>query len=238
MTTTTLKEKIVTIVKASDGMDKKSISESTSAKGILLEGTLSKLLKESILEVKEKEGQKFYYVSSENSESIATEEEKGSEINEPTSDTGKKENKKVKKGKASAKSDAEEEKKDEKAKTVSSKGKTEGGRDMRKFRFDGGQHTKGGLVLAVVRKYVEKHKNISLAKLKEVFPDEMLQRFGVFQEVRKAKTFTSGGRDRFFMKEEHVIKIKDGKIVVSNQWTAENIKPFLTAARKLGFDIR
>ncbi len=199
MKTEKLKEKIVTIVKASDGMDKKTISESTSTKGILLEGTLSKLIKENILEVKEKEGQKFYYVSSENSETIIVEEEKGTEINEPSTDSPKKENKKGKKGKASTKSVAEEEEKGEKEKTVSSKGKTEGGRDMRKFRFDGGQHTKGGLVLAVLRKYVEKHKNISVAKLKETFPDELLQRFGVFQEVRKGKNLYFRWTGSFFL---------------------------------------
>ena len=70
------------------------------------------------------------------------------------------------------------------------------------------------------------------------FPDELLPRFGVVQEIRKAKQFASGGRDRYFMQDERVIKLKDKKIVVCNQWTSENIKPFLTAARKLGFDIR
>jgi hypothetical protein len=89
-----------------------------------------------------------------------------------------------------------------------------------------------------VNEYVSKHKQIGIGKLKEVFPDDLIQRFGVLQEISKAKQFTSGGRDRFFLKEEMVIKLKDKKIVVCNQWTSENIKPFLTAARKLGFEIR
>lgn len=235
MTTETLKEKIVTLVRTTEGIDKKSISESTSTKGILLEGTLSKLIKEKILEVKEKEGQKFYFVASENSETSAVTDNEGKDEDKTSAASEKKGSKKGKKEKAPAKVADE---KEEKEKPKTKKGKSEGGRDMRKFKFDGQQHTKGGLVLAVVQKYVEKRKNISLAKLKEAFPDELLQRFGVFQEVRKAKTFTSGGRDRFFLKDEHVIKLKDVKVVVSNQWTSENIKPFLTAARKLGFEIR
>ncbi len=109
---------------------------------------------------------------------------------------------------------------------------------MRKFRFKGEHHTKGGLVHAVISEFVSKRKNISLAKLKESFPDELLQRFGVVQEIAKAKQFASGGRDRYFMQDERVIKLKDKRIVVCNQWTSENIKGFLTAARKLGFDIR
>jgi len=59
----------------------------------------------------------------------------------------------------------------------------------------------------------------------------------VFQEAKKAKTFTSGGRDRFFLKDDQLIKIQNSKIAISNQWTSENLKPFLTVARK-HFDIR
>jgi len=237
MTTETLKEKIVTLVRTTEGIDKKSISESTSAKGILLEGTLSKLIKEKVLTVQEKEGQKFYFVASENTETSVLEEKEGKDEDKTSAASEKKGSKKGKKEKAPAKSDDEREEKGEKEKTTATKGKSEGGRDMRKFRFDGEQHTKGGLVLAVVRKYVEKHKNISLTKLKEVFPDELLQRFGVVQDVKKAKTFTSGGRDRFFLKDDQLIKVQNSRIAVSNQWTSENIKPFLTAARK-HFDIR
>ena len=92
--------------------------------------------------------------------------------------------------------------------------------------------------MSFANEFVAKHKNIGIAKLKESFPDELIQRFGVFQEISKAKHFASGGRDRYFMQEERIIKLKDKRIAVCNQWTAENIKPFLSAARKLGFEIR
>ena len=75
---------------------------------------------------------------------------------------------------------------------------------MRKFKFKGEQYTKGGLVHAVVSEFVAKHKNIGLAKLKESFPDELIQRFGVFQEISKSKQFASVGRDRYFMLDENV----------------------------------
>ena len=235
MTKETLKEKILNVVKSSEGIDKKSISEFTSAKGIVLEGALSKLLKEKILAVEEREGQKLYFVSHENSEASTSEEEVADEKEETISATEKKKNKKGKK------ENAEEVSGEDAGDTENSqevKGQSKGNRDMRKFKFDGVLHTKGGLVLAVVRKYVDKHKNISLTKLKEVFPDELLQRFGVVQEIKKAKTFTSGGRDRFFMKDDQIIKVNGSRVVCSNQWTSDNIKPFLTAARKLGYDIR
>lgn len=221
----TLKEKIIELVQGSASVDKKTISETTATKGIVLEGALSKLVKDKDLVVEVKEGEKWYSISSETilqakEELIPSEgalikkEKKGKqdqEITEQGSDTEFSGNK---------------------------NGKNEGKRDMRKFKFKGEHHTKGGLVHAVITEFVSKRKNISLSKLKEFFPDELLQRFGVVQEIAKAKQFASGGRDRYFLQEERIIKLKDKKIAVCNQWTSENIKPFLTAARKLGFDIR
>ena len=234
MTKETLKEKIVTLVKSSEGIDKKTISESTSVKGIVLEGALSKLLKDKILTVEEREGQKFYFVSPENPEALSSDEGEAAQEGETIPAPAKKGSKKGKKEKPE---DVSGEDADDKENSQEVKGQSKGNRDMRKFRFDGVQHTKGGLVLAVVRKYVDKHKNVSLTKLKEVFPDELLTRFGVFQEVAKAKQFASGGRDRYFLKEDQVLKVQNKKIAICNQWTSDNIKPFLTAARK-HFDIR
>jgi len=221
----TLKEKIIDIVKEASSIDKKSISESTATKGIVLEGALSKLIKDKIIIVEVKDGEKIYSISSE-IDGSSTEEVIIPQIS-PT--------KKEKKEKAEDEIVVAGENTE---KSKASYGKNEGKRDMRKFRFKGEHHTKGGLVHAVITEFVSKRKNISLAKLKESFPDELLQRFGVVQEIAKAKQFASGGRDRYFMQEERIIKLKDKKIVVCNQWTSENIKPFLTAARKLGFDIR
>ena len=221
----TLKEKIIDVVKEASSVDKKTISESTATKGIVLEGALSKLVKDKIIIVEVKEGEKIYSISPE-TEVCLTQDP----IIPQISATKKEKKEKLEDEIAVARENTE--------KSKTSYGKNEGKRDMRKFRFKGEHHTKGGLVHAVITEFVSKRKNISLAKLKESFPDELLQRFGVVQEIAKAKQFASGGRDRYFMQDERVIKLKDKKIVVCNQWTSENIKGFLTAARKLGFDIR
>ncbi len=220
-----LKEKIIDVVKEASSIDKKSISESTATKGIVLEGALSKLIKDKIIIVEVKDGEKIYSISPE-TEVSSTEDQ----IIPQNSATKKEKKEKLEDEIEVAGENTE--------KSKTSYGKNEGKRDMRKFRFKGEHHTKGGLVHAVITEFVSKRKNISLAKLKESFPDELLQRFGVVQEIAKAKQFASGGRDRYFMQDERAIKLKDKKIVVCNQWTSENIKPFLTAARKLGFDIR
>ncbi len=220
-----LKEKIIDVVKEASSVDKKTISESTATKGIVLEGALSKLVKDKIIIVEVKEGEKIYSISSEIDGSSKE------EVIIPQISASKKEKKEKPEDEIAVAGENTE-------KSKTSYGKNDGKRDIRKFRFKGEHHTKGGLVHAVISEFVSKRKNISLAKLKESFPDELLQRFGVVQEIAKAKQFASGGRDRYFMQDERVIKLKDKKIVVCNQWTSENIKPFLTAARKLGFDIR
>ena len=61
----TLKEKIIDVVKASTSIDKKTISETTSTKGIVLERALSKLIKDKILVVEVKDEEKTYSIAPE-----------------------------------------------------------------------------------------------------------------------------------------------------------------------------
>jgi DNA-binding HxlR family transcriptional regulator len=117
------------------------------------------------------------------------------------------------------------------------KTKSTGGRDNRKFKFNGQEYGKGPLVLAVVGAYVKKNPKTTLAQLKKLFPDELLHRYGIFQEVKEAKKL-SGNRDRYFLKHEQIIPIKDAAIAVCNQFTAENIQPFLKVAKEQGISIK
>jgi hypothetical protein len=227
-----LKEKIIAVVQENNPTNKKTIIEKTEVKGIVLENSLKKLISEKILIVESRDGEKFYSVAPENTETVSEEEDILVEEGNSSSPSGKKKGKKEKVAARNSDEDIVKEKPSDK------KGQIEGGRDMRKFKFNGEQYTKGGLVHAVVAEFVAKHKNIGIAKLKENFPDELIQRFGVFQEISKAKQFASGGRDRYFMQDEKIIKLKDKKIAVCNQWTSENIKLFLSAAKKLGFVIK
>ncbi len=110
------------------------------------------------------------------------------------------------------------------------------GRNNQKFKFNGEEYGKGRLVLAVVRQYVEDHKP-TLKQIKEAFPDELLKRFGVCQEEEKASEI-SGARPRYFVSEADQVKVKGKIIVVCNQWTSENIQPFLKAAKALSYKIK
>ena len=59
----------------------------------------------------------------------------------------------------------------------------------------------------------------------------------MFQDEDTARSL-SGTRDRYFFKPEQLIKLKDKTIAICNQWTADNIRPFLQAAKKAGYKIK
>lgn len=111
------------------------------------------------------------------------------------------------------------------------------GRDNSKFKFNGQEYGKGPLVRAVISQHVADNPKITYKQLKEVFPDDLLKRFGIFQDEETARSL-SGARDRYFFKPEQLIKLKDTTVAVCNQFTSDNIRPFLQAAKKAGFKIK
>lgn len=111
------------------------------------------------------------------------------------------------------------------------------GRDNSKFKFNGELYGKGPLVHAVVSQYVADNKGTTYKKLKEVFPDDLLKRFGIFQDEATAHQIAPKG-GRYFSKPEQIIKLKDRAVVVCNQFTLANIQPFLKVAKTLGYKIK
>jgi hypothetical protein len=121
------------------------------------------------------------------------------------------------------------------AESVLPKPKREG-RDTSKLKFLGKEYFKGPLVLAVITHHCKTHK-MTVAKLKETFPEELQPRYSTVQLQNMARKL-SEGRDRFFLKPDQLIKIGDAKVAVCNQWTSANIVPFLKIAKKLGYAIK
>jgi hypothetical protein len=117
--------------------------------------------------------------------------------------------------------------------SVSSKG-----RNNQKYKFNGEEYGKGRLVLAVIRQYCEEHRP-TLKQVLEAFPAELLKRFGPCRELQNSIEL-SGARPRFFNQNEaDYIILKDKKtLVVCNQWTSDNIQPFLKHAKALGYKIK
>lgn len=102
--------------------------------------------------------------------------------------------------------------------------------------FMGNDYTKSGVVLAVVKQHVNVNPGITLAELKEAFPDTLLRRFGIAQEISTANTIANGGA-RYFTKNDQQITVSDATVVVCNQITSDNIKPFISRAGELGYTI-
>ena len=114
--------------------------------------------------------------------------------------------------------------------------RTEIGRDKTRYLFKGNVYLKNKLVLAVVTDYVNKHPNITINELKEVFNKSLQGSIGVVENLTIAvqrKDFEI----RFFTKDNEVLNLVDGKAFVCTQWGILNIPNFVARARQLGYEI-
>ncbi len=228
----TNEEVLIGFITANPDSTKAAISEGTDLKGLPLFNLLKKLEKQGSITVEgggadatysinENDGEEEQDVTDEEEEQEGDGELEGDEDGVEANDddeatTNEEDNGPVKDKKTTVKSSA---------------------RDNSKFKFNGEEYGKGPLVRAVVAKYVEENPSTTYKQLKEVFADDLLKRFGIFQDEATAREI-SGKRDRYFLKETQVIKLKDKKIAVCNQFTAANIQPFLKVAKALGFKIK
>jgi hypothetical protein len=213
-------ELIIEFLKNNPGATKAAIGEATGLKGLLLFNGLKKLLTGGEI-TSQGEGDDLTYTLAEQTDQVVTETVKDKlEVAEETSTAATTEVVAAPQVTPPAEN-----------------AKVETTRDNSTYKFNGVELNKGKLVHAVVSKYVEDNVGITFKKLKEVFPDTLLKRFGVFQDEETARTI-SGKYDRYFFKPEHVIKLKDKNVMICNQWTLENIQPFLQKAHELGFKIK
>lgn len=110
------------------------------------------------------------------------------------------------------------------------------GRDKTKFLFNGKIYAKNRLVLAVIKEYVEQN-SCTFEKLKKTFDKSLQGSRNVVEELSNAQKMSDGPK-RYFMKDEDIIKLIDGNmVVVCTQWGVFNIERFITCAKALGFKI-
>lgn len=111
----------------------------------------------------------------------------------------------------------------------SEKPKQKTGRDLSTYKFNGKEYNKGRLAHAIV---LEASKKLTLKSALTLFEDSIVPPYGVIKQIKEAKEM-SKNRARFFIKNEEIIKLKDGtQIAVSNQWTPDRIARIITIARK------
>ena len=106
----------------------------------------------------------------------------------------------------------------------------QGGRDLTKYTFNGREYNKGRLAHAIISQ-AAKDKRLSLKGAMELFPDEIIPPYGLIKPISEAKKM-SKERQRFFIKPEDEVKLRDAVIAVSNQFTTERIEKVIAIARK------
>lgn len=107
-------------------------------------------------------------------------------------------------------------------------------RDYSKYLFNGKELNKRKLVLEIIHTHIS-NKNIrTFHELLEDFPQDLKKGRKLFKEFDDA---FKNERSRFFINEDEVLHLEDGKYVVSNQWGVGNIQIILDKADSFGYEI-
>lgn len=102
--------------------------------------------------------------------------------------------------------------------------------------FNGNVYLKNKLVLAVVKDYVANNCSITCNELKTVFDKSLQGSIGVVENENVAEQ----RRDyqvRFFIKDNDILHLVDGNMLVCSQWGILNISNFIKRAEQLGYKI-
>ena len=94
---------------------------------------------------------------------------------------------------------------------------------------------KSKLVLEIVKHYAAQNGPLTLAELKETFPDSLLKPFGVVASLEEANPSNFSGHKRYYVDEP--IMLSDGPAAVCTQWRAGSIKNLIACAEDLGYKI-
>ena len=109
-------------------------------------------------------------------------------------------------------------------------------RDKTRYMFNGNVYLKNKLVLAVVKDYVSKNQAITCNELKTVFDKSLQGSIGVVEYESIAKQ-RKDFQVRFFGKEDEILRLVDGSMLVCSQWGILNISNFIKRAEQLGYKI-
>ena len=109
-------------------------------------------------------------------------------------------------------------------------------RDKTRYMFNGNVYLKNKLVLAVVKDYVSKNQAITCYELKTVFDKSLQGSIGVVEYEHIAKQ-RKDYQVRFFEKEDEILRLVDGNMMVCSQWGVLNISNFIKRAEQLGYKI-
>ncbi|MBO5091285.1 MAG: hypothetical protein J6C61_02250 [Clostridia bacterium] len=109
-------------------------------------------------------------------------------------------------------------------------------RDKTRYMFNGNIYLKNKLVLAVVKDYISKNQTVTCGELKTIFDKSLQGSIGVVEHEFVAKQ-RKDYQVRFFEKEEEILRLIDGNMLVCSQWGILNISNFIKRAEQLGYKI-
>ena len=109
-------------------------------------------------------------------------------------------------------------------------------RDKTRYMFNGNVHLKNKLVLAVVKAYLSTNQAVTCNELKTVFDKSLQGSIGVVEYEIIAKQ-RKDYQVRFFCKEDEILRLVDGNMIVCSQWGILNISNFIKRAEQLGYEI-
>lgn len=107
-------------------------------------------------------------------------------------------------------------------------------RDYSRYLFNGKELNKRKLVLEVVHEHIKNKKIRTYNQLLEEFPQDLRKGRKLFREFNDA---FNNERSRYFIHEDEVLNLEEGKYVISNQWGVGNIQSILDKADSFGYEI-
>lgn len=102
-------------------------------------------------------------------------------------------------------------------------------------------YTEKGLVLQVIKDYMEEHQGITRSELMEAFPSDLNADYVTlinYPESNAFKTQSSSYGNGRPVYDDCILQCSDGQVAVSDYWRLASMTNFVEHARKLGFKIK
>ncbi len=98
-------------------------------------------------------------------------------------------------------------------------------------------YTDDGLVLQVIKDYMEEHQGITRSELMEAFPSDLNADYVTMIDYPETKVF-QGKRSVYFVRRDRILQCSDRLVAVCHRWFYGSMTRFVEHARKLGFKIK
>ena len=109
-------------------------------------------------------------------------------------------------------------------------------KDITRYKYNGKLLNKRQLVLECIQTYIKKHPKATYSDLQDVFPDYLQGSLGVIRSAKEAERYKDAAAHYFF-EDTYIIALQGEPYVVCKDWTAKNIKRFISVMRSLGEEI-